>query len=62
MKLLTKAQVCAKIGVARASLDRFRKHEDYAHLLFPGEVKYGFKVFWLEHEIDEWIRVQAEKR
>ena len=62
MKLLTKKQVCEKIGFSRAHVDRLTHDEKYAHLGFPKPTHVGFKVLWSEAEVDEWIEAQLAKR
>lgn len=59
--LLTKKAVCAALGVAPATIDRWRFHEDYAYLAFPRAVKIGFKVFWRPSDIEDWAEAQLTK-
>jgi predicted DNA-binding transcriptional regulator AlpA len=60
--LLTKKDVCFLLGVAPASIDRYRFHDDYVHLAFPRAVKIGFKVFWRPEDIEAWVETQLSKR
>lgn len=62
MRLLTKKQVCAKVGYSRAHVDRLANDENYASMGFPKPCKPGFRVFWDEAEVDEWIKAQLAKR
>ncbi len=61
-RLLTKKQVCEKIGFSRAHVDRLRNDEKYADLAFPKPVRIGFKVLWCETEVENWILTQLAKR
>lgn len=62
MKLLSKKAVCAKVGFSPAHLARLEYDAEYAHLGFPKRVRIGFRVFWVESEIDDWIRKQIARR
>lgn len=57
MKLLTKKALREKIGFSFAHIDRF---EDAGRL--PKRIKVGFRVFWLESEIDDWILARIAER
>jgi len=57
MKLLTKKAVRDKIGFSFAHIDRLE-----AAGQFPQRVKVGFRVFWLESEIDDWIKDRLAER
>lgn len=61
-RLLTKKEVCHKVGFSRAHVDRLWRDEKYAHYAFPKPVRIGFKVLWSEAEVDEWILAQLAKR
>lgn len=56
-KLLTKKQLREKIGFSPAHIDRL---EDAGRL--PQRIRIGFRVFWLESEIDAWIETHAAER
>jgi prophage regulatory protein len=62
MKLLSKKAVREKVGVSFAQIDRWEKDAEYAHLEFPARTRIGFKVFWSDEEIDDFIRRQLERR
>ena len=57
MKLLPKKAVCEKIGFSFAHIDRL---EDAGKL--PKRIKVGFRVFWLDSEIDDWIKERIAER
>lgn len=59
--LLTKNDVCFLLGVAPATIDRYRFDPAYAYLLFPRAVKIGFKVFWRPEDIEVWVELQLTK-
>lgn len=59
MKLLTKKAVREKIGFSSAHIDRL---EADPNGFFPKRVKIGFRVFWVESELDEWILTQIAAR
>jgi predicted DNA-binding transcriptional regulator AlpA len=59
--LLTKRDVCFILGVSPATIDRWRFHEDYAHLAFPRAVNIGYKVFWRPEDIEAWAELQLSK-
>jgi predicted DNA-binding transcriptional regulator AlpA len=50
MRFLTKQQVCQKIAVARATLDRLK-----ADPKFPKRTRRGGRVYWLEDEVHAWM-------
>lgn len=61
-RLITKKEVCFKIGYGRAHLDRLVNDPAYAHYGFPRPVSGHFKRLWFEDEVDAWIerhRVRA---
>ena len=62
MRLLTKKEVCAKVGFSRAHVDRLTNDPAYAHYGFPKPTRIGVKVLWSEAEIDEWIVAQLARR
>lgn len=53
-RLLSMKKVTAKIGVARASINRWEKAGK-----FPLRLHIGTRIFWIESEIDSWL---LEKR
>ena len=57
MKLLTKKAVRDKIGFSFAHIDRLEAADQ-----LPKRVKVGFRVFWLESEIDDWIKDRLAER
>lgn len=59
--LLTKKDVCFILGTSPATIDRYRFHADYAHLLFPRAVNIGYKVFWRPTDIEDWCETQLTK-
>jgi predicted DNA-binding transcriptional regulator AlpA len=62
MRLLTKRDVCQKIGFSRAHVDRLTNDEDYAKFAFPKPTRIGYKVLWSETEVDAWIAAQLARR
>jgi predicted DNA-binding transcriptional regulator AlpA len=50
MRFLTKRNVCEKIAVSRATLDRLK-----ADPKFPKRVQRGGRVYWPEDEIHAWM-------
>jgi predicted DNA-binding transcriptional regulator AlpA len=61
-KLLTKKQVKEFVGFGFAHIDRMEKEPEYAHLDFPNRVRIGFRVFWVESEIQLWIANRIAER
>ncbi len=57
MKFLSKKQVSEKIGLSRTEVDRKE-----AAGKFPKRVHVGFRVFWVESEVDGWMQRLIEKR
>ena len=57
MKFLSKRQVSQKIGLSRTEIDRKE-----AAGKFPKRVQVGFRVFWVEEEVDRWMEALIEKR
>ena len=62
MKLLSKKQVRDVVGFSFAHIDRMETEPEYAHLEFPKRVPIGFRVFWVEEEVQSWIAAQIAKR
>ena len=56
-KLLTKKQVREIVGFSFAHIDRM-----IVAGTFPLKVKVGFRVFWVESEIQEWITCRIAER
>ena len=57
MRFLSKRQVSEKIGVSRTEIDRKE-----AAGKFPKRVQVGFRVFWIDEEVDGWMQALIEKR
>jgi len=62
MKLLSKKEVRNRVGISPAHIARMETQPEYAHLGFPRRVRVGFRVFWLEDEIDDFIRRRVSER
>jgi predicted DNA-binding transcriptional regulator AlpA len=56
MRLLSKKEVRDKVGFSFAHLARLENQPEYAHLGFPKRVPIGFRVFWVDEEIEDFIR------
>lgn len=61
-KLLTKKQVKELVGFGFAHIDRMEKEPEYVHLEFPKRVRIGFRVFWVDSEIQLWIANRIAER
>ena len=61
-RLLSKKQVKDIVGFSFAHIDRMENDQAYAHLEFPKRVPVGFRVFWVEEEIQSWVALQIAKR
>ena len=61
-RFLSKKQVKEIVGFSPAHIDRLEFDSDYAHLDFPRRVKIGFRVFWVESEINDWVAAQIANR
>ena len=61
-RLLSKKQVREIVGFSFAHIDRMENDPAYAHLGFPKRVQIGFRVFWVEAEIRDWVAAQIAKR
>lgn len=57
MRFLSKKDVRSKIGLSFATLDRMEKDK-----AFPKRVQINFRVFWLEAEVEEWMRARIARR
>ncbi|GIT90189.1 hypothetical protein JANAI62_03280 [Jannaschia pagri] len=61
-RLLSKKQVRDIVGLSLSHIDRMETETAYAHLEFPKRVQIGFRVFWVEAEISDWVAAQIAKR
>jgi prophage regulatory protein len=57
MRFLSKKDVRQKVGLSDATIDR--KENDK---VFPIRVRIGFRVFWVEEEIEDWMELQLANR
>jgi predicted DNA-binding transcriptional regulator AlpA len=55
MRFISKKQVCQKLAIARATLDRRRRCLDFPKP-HKAEGKRGARCYWLEHEIEAWMQ------
>jgi predicted DNA-binding transcriptional regulator AlpA len=62
MKFLSKKQVRDRIGLSLAHIDRMETETEYAHLGFPKRVRVGFRVFWLDEEIESFMQARIAER
>ena len=62
IKLLSKKQVKETVGFSYAHIDRMEFDPDYERWDFPKRVRVGFRVFWVESEIQQWLEVQIANR
>ena len=53
-KLLTKKEVCSRVGYSAAHIARLEKEGRFPERIKPGKLP-NSKAFWLESEIDKWI-------
>lgn len=61
-KLLTKKQVKELVGFGFAHIDRMEKDPEYVYLEFPKRVRIGYRVFWVDSEIQLWIANRIAER
>lgn len=61
-KLLSKKQVKEIVGFGLSHIDRMVHEPEYEHFGFPKPVKIGFRVFFVEAEINGWVASQIAKR
>lgn len=61
-RLLTKKQVCEKVGFSRAHVDRMTNDLEYSRYGFLKPVRIGIKVLYDEAEVDDWITAWLAKR
>ncbi len=57
MRFLSKKAVSDKIGLSRTEIDRKE-----AAGKFPKRVQVGFRVFWVEEEVDGWMQRLIDNR
>ena len=57
MRFLSKKQVSQKIGLSRTEIDRKE-----AAGKFPKRVQVGFRVFWVEEEVEGWMQRLIDNR
>jgi predicted DNA-binding transcriptional regulator AlpA len=57
MRFISKKQVCQKIALSRASLDRYENAGK-----FPKRIPYGFRVVWDEAEVEDWMTARKADR
>lgn len=57
MKFLSKRQVSQKVGFSRTEIDRKE-----AAGKFPKRVRVGVRVFWVESEVEAWMRRLIDER
>ncbi len=56
MRILRINEVCKKTGIGRSTIYRMMQQGE-----FPKPIKLGKKISgWLEEDIDQWLREQAE--
>ena len=62
-RLLTKKDLRHKIGFSFAHIDRLEAQSTPpGRTTFPRRVRIGFRVFWSESEVDQWIADQLAYR
>lgn len=61
-RLLSKKQVKEIVGFSHAHIDRMETDKEYAHYGFPKRIRIGFRVFWVEVEVYDWVAGQIAKR
>ena len=57
MRFLSKKQVSQKIGLSRTEIDRKE-----AVGKFPKRIQVGFRVFWVEEEVENWMQRLIDNR
>ena len=57
MKLLSKKEVRDRVTYSFAHIDRLE-----AQGLFPKRVRLGFRVAWVEEEVNDWIKARIAER
>lgn len=61
-RLIPKKEVKELVAFGFAHIDRMEKDPEYAHLDFPKRVRVGFRVLWVESEIQDWISKRIAER
>lgn len=61
-RLLSMKKVRETVGFSFAHIDHMENEPEYAQLDFPKRVQIGFRVFWFESEIHNWVVAQIAKR
>ncbi len=61
-RFLSKKQVKEIVGFSPAHIDRMEHDNEYSHLGFPKRIKIGFRVFWVESEISDWVAERIATR
>lgn len=61
-KLISKKQVKELVGFGPSHIDRMENDPEYAMWDFPKRIRIGFRVFWLESEIQDWIAIRIAER
>lgn len=56
-RFLSKKAVREKVGLSNATIDRMEKDGR-----FPKRVTIGFRVFWVEAEIEAWMQLRIIAR
>jgi prophage regulatory protein len=57
MRFLSKKDVCRTVSLSRASIDRKEKDGQ-----FPKRVTLGFRVAWVEDEVEDWMKARTAER
>lgn len=57
MRFLSKKQLRDRIGLSPTQLSRLEEDRR-----FPQRVSIGFRVFWVETEVDEWMQARVDER
>jgi predicted DNA-binding transcriptional regulator AlpA len=57
MKFLSKKAVSEKIGLSRTEINRKEPAGK-----FPKRVQIGFRVFWVEEEVEAWMEALVARR
>src|SRR5712692_5144522 len=57
MRFLSKKQLRDRIGLSPTQVARLEEDRR-----FPLRVPIGFRVFWVETEVDEWMQERADER
>jgi predicted DNA-binding transcriptional regulator AlpA len=57
MRYISKKQLRDRIGLSPTQITRLEEDDK-----FPLRVHVGFRVFWVEAEVDEWMQHRADER